>query len=135
MNERREPGGSCLSAEEAAGLKKGVAEFNAGHFFECHDTLEEVWSGLRGPARNFVQGLIQVAVGFYHLGNGNSGGALSMLERGLARLEQCGPSCCGLELRGLRRELAAWRGRVAAGAGYPERLEELLKLRWTEGEG
>lgn len=118
-----------LSEEERRSLEKGVAEFNAGYFFECHDTLEEVWSGIRGPAREFFQGLIQVSVGFYHLGNANRGGALTMLQRGLKRLSRYPDRYCGLELARLRREVAEWRARIEAGEGFPEDLDQLPKYR------
>jgi predicted metal-dependent hydrolase len=118
-----------LSEEERRSLEKGVAEFNAGYFFECHDTLEDLWMGIRGPSRDFFQGLIQVAVGFYHLGNGNRGGALTLLRRGLKRLETYGDGYCGLELRELRDDLRSWLGRIEAGEGFPEGREGLPQYR------
>lgn len=122
-------GGPALSEEDRRGIEKGAAEFNAGYFFECHDTLEEVWSGVRGPARDFLQGLIQVSVGFYHLGNGNREGALRMLERALKRLARYPETYCGLALGDLRREVADWRARIEAGEGFPEDLGRLPKFR------
>src|ERR1700737_4766824 len=74
-----------LDEEERRLFDKGGDEFNRGFYFECHDTLEEMWTGLRGPTRDFFQGLIQVSVAFYHLGNANSVGASSMMRRGLKR--------------------------------------------------
>jgi predicted metal-dependent hydrolase len=118
-----------LSEEERLSLEKGMAEFNAGYFFECHDTLEDLWMGVRGPSRDFFQGLIQVSVGFYHLGNGNRGGALTLLRRGLKRLETYGDRYCGLELRELRDDLRSWLARIEAGQGFPEGLEGLPKYR------
>jgi predicted metal-dependent hydrolase len=82
--EIREP---SLDPEEQRAFLRGVEQFNAGDFFGCHDTLEELWSGVRGPSRSFFQGLIQVSVAFYHLGNGNLGGTASMLRRALQRFE------------------------------------------------
>jgi uncharacterized protein len=121
----------ALGEEDHRGLEKGVAEFNAGYFFECHDTLEDVWSGIRGPLRDFFQGLIQVSVGLYHFGNGNRGGALTMLDRGLTRLAKYPDRCCGLDLLGLRREVAEWRARIEAGEAFPEDLDRLPKYRLT----
>jgi predicted metal-dependent hydrolase len=118
-----------LSEEERLSLEKGMAEFNAGYFFECHDTLEDLWMGIRGPSRDFFQGLIQVAVGFYHLGNGNRGGALTLLRRGLQRLDTYGDRYCGLELSELRDDLRSWLARIEAGEGFPEGLEGLPKYR------
>jgi predicted metal-dependent hydrolase len=79
------PAGLSLSAEEDQAFRRGVAQFNRGEYFECHDTLEEVWAGVRGSGRDFLQGLIQVSVAFYHLGNANPAGARSMFGRALAR--------------------------------------------------
>ena len=94
-----------LSAEERAALDRGVAEFNDGFYFECHDTLEDLWSGLRGPSRDFFQGLIQVAVGHYHLGNANGAGAASMFERALRRFEQYPERYFGFDLEQQRAQL------------------------------
>ena len=68
-------GDPALTVEERVALDKGVSEFNEGYFFECHDTLEDLWTGLRGPSRDFFQGLIQVSVAFYHLTSRNLAGA------------------------------------------------------------
>jgi predicted metal-dependent hydrolase len=101
-----------LSEEERAAVARAVAEFNAGLYFECHDTLEEVWSGVRGPARDFFQALIQVAVGHYHLNGGNGGGARRMFERSLARLERYPERYFGFDAEGQRVELRAWIRRL-----------------------
>lgn len=104
-----------LDAEERRLFEKGVAEFNTGYYFECHDTLEEMWTGLRGPSRDFFQGLIQVSVAFYHLTGGNMAGAESMLSRALKRFERYPDRYFGFELGAHRRELERWRDRVRAG--------------------
>jgi predicted metal-dependent hydrolase len=93
-----------------------VDQFNTGYFFECHDTLEELWSELRGPCRDFFQGLIQVSVGFYHLGNGNRGGATSMLQRALRRFADYPERYFGFDLGSHRAELEGWLQRIEAGS-------------------
>ncbi|MES1211857.1 MAG: DUF309 domain-containing protein [Acidobacteriota bacterium] len=118
-----------LSDEERRQVAEGMAQFNQGLFFECHDTLEDVWTGVRGPARDFFQGLIQVAVGFYHLGNDNRGGAATMLRRGLSRLAKYPEAYGGLALGRLRGEVQEWLERVESGdASFPKTLEALPKL-------
>lgn len=112
-------GGPQLTPDERAQLERGVALFNARLFYECHDTLEELWSGLRGPERGLVQGLIQVAVGFYHLGNGNRAGAVRLFERGLQRLAGQPARGAGLDLAGLRAAVVAWRDAVISGGALP----------------
>jgi uncharacterized protein len=106
-----------LDDEEKRALVKGVAEFNAGLFFECHDTLEDMWAGVRGPSRDFFQGLIQVSVAYYHLGNGNTAGAESMMRRALKRFERYPERYCGFDVQGQRERLSAWLARFASGEG------------------
>jgi hypothetical protein len=119
-----------LSAEDRAAFEKGVAEFNAGHFFACHDTLEEMWSGVRGPSRDFFQGLIQVAVAFHHLSNGNLAGATSMLGRALERFAKYPDRYFGFDLAAHRAELLAWRERLAEGRVGEPTLADLPKWRF-----
>ena len=101
-----------LDEAEREAFRRGVDEFNRGLFFECHDTLEDVWSGIRGPARDFFQGLIQVAVAFHHVSNGNAAGALSMIDRALGRFRAYPARYFGFDLDAQRAELLAWRDRL-----------------------
>ena len=109
----------ALSESEQKELARGLAQFNDRLFFECHDTLEEVWSGVRGAPRDFFQGLIQVAVGFYHLGNGNPGGARTVLRRSLERLARYPPRYAGVELEPLRAAVGEWLSALDAGTPAP----------------
>jgi predicted metal-dependent hydrolase len=118
MAEPREP---VLDPQERAAFAKGVREFNEGYYFECHDTLEELWSGLRGESRDFFQGLIQVAVGHYHLGNGNAAGAHSMFERALARFAKYPARYFGFDLERQRAELRELLRGLAADVAPSER--------------
>ncbi len=72
-------------------LAKGIAEFNSREFFLCHETLEELWKDYKAQDREAIQGIIQIAVGFYHLDRDNQKGALKLFERGLRRVEKFGP--------------------------------------------
>lgn len=117
----------ALGAGERAAFARGVAEFNDGLFFECHDTLEDMWAGIRGPSRDFFQGLIQVSVGFYHLGNGNLGGAESMWTRALKRLGRYPDRYSGFDLGAHRGEIRAWIERVRQGAVEGLSLADLPK--------
>jgi uncharacterized protein len=123
----REP---SLDSEERSALLRGVEQFNGGLFFQCHDTLEELWSGIRGPSRGFFQGLIQVSVAFYHLGNGNLGGAASMLRRALARFEPYPARYSRFHLDDHRTELRRWLERVERGDLDGLRLADLPKWRF-----
>lgn len=91
-----------------AQLHRGIEEFNKHYFFEAHDTLEDLWHGTRGHDRLFVQGLIQVSVGFYHLFNQNYRGASSQLSKGAAKLRAYLPVHRGIHLEAFYREVEKW---------------------------
>lgn len=76
-------------AKTPARFEEAVALFNQGEFFECHEVLEDLWRPLpAGPEKMFLQGLLQVGVGFHHWKNGNHTGAKNLLAAGLEKLEQ-----------------------------------------------
>lgn len=89
---------------------QGIEDFNRQLFFEAHDAWEELWMETRGERRLFYQGLIQTAVGFYHLSNANYKGGCSQLGKGLAKVERYLPSFHGIDTQALvltiRRALA-----------------------------
>ena len=60
--------------------------FHAQLYFEVHELLEPYWLRAEAGDREGLQGLIQVAVGFQHLANGNVSGARALLHDGCARL-------------------------------------------------
>lgn len=76
-----------------ADLLKGIHEFNAGEFFEQHETLETLWRATDTDIRYLYQGILLVGVGFYHLGRGNYHGAQAKLAAGIAMLEWFTPVC------------------------------------------
>jgi hypothetical protein len=67
-------------------LAEGLRLFNAGEYFAAHDAWEELWTGYRGPWRNLLKGLIQVAVALYHFERGNLVGARKLRRTSQAYL-------------------------------------------------
>lgn len=88
---------------------KGIEEFNRGQFFECHETLEEIWLEENGEDRRFYQGIIQIAAGYFKWEQGVSRGAIKLWRAGLEKLESYGPVHLGIHLdtftRGVRSNL------------------------------
>jgi predicted metal-dependent hydrolase len=84
---------------------RGIEEFNRQFFFEAHDTWEELWMETTGSHRLFYQGLIQTAVGFYHLSNRNFKGASSQLGKAVSKIEQYLPEFLGIDTERLVRSL------------------------------
>jgi hypothetical protein len=75
-----------MEAQRDPRLVKGIQEFNQGLFFECHETLEEIWLEEHGDDREFYQGIIQVAAGFYKWEQGVLIGAVKLWRAGLQKL-------------------------------------------------
>ncbi|KIL36265.1 hypothetical protein SD70_31760 [Gordoniibacillus kamchatkensis] len=82
----------------------------ARDYFECHEVLEELW--LEEGRSPLLQGLLQVAVGLYHHGNGNVSGAIKLLTAALEKLEPQPDDALGIDLAGLRRESAAYLAKL-----------------------
>lgn len=80
---------------------KGIEEFNQQLFFECHETLEEIWLEEHGDERKFYQGLIQVAAGYFKLQQGVPAGALKLWRTGVEKLEVYGPIFFGINVDSL----------------------------------
>jgi hypothetical protein len=79
-------GGAVRRSGLDEALERAAALFDAGLHFEAHELLEPHWRA-GGEAREALQGLIQVAVGYQHLANGNHAGARALLAEGAHRLE------------------------------------------------
>jgi uncharacterized protein len=75
---------------------KGIEEFNDRLFFECHETLEEIWLEDHGYDRKFYQGLIQIAAGYFKLEQGVPPGALKLWRMGLEKLAPYRPIHLGI---------------------------------------
>jgi len=83
------------------GLIAGIEQFNAREFYDCHETLEEIWLAEPGTIRTLYQGILQVGVAFYHQARGNFRGATSLLETGIAYLRPFAPRCMGIDVQAL----------------------------------
>lgn len=97
-------------------LDRAAALANHGLFFEVHELLEPVWFRAAEPERTALQGLIQTAVAFHHLENGNREGARSLLALGVAKLAEAG-SALPLPIRGWLDELRPVLSSLARGEG------------------
>ena len=68
-----------------------LEELNRGEYFACHETLESLWIPEKRSVREIYQGVLQIAVGCYHLtARANWVGAVNKLEEGARRLERAG---------------------------------------------
>jgi CheY-like chemotaxis protein len=84
-------------------LLHGVEQFNAGEYWECHETLEALWVAETREVRELYQGILQVGVAFHHLKNCNFPGAMKLFRRGLPRLRGLPDVCQGVRVADLAR--------------------------------
>lgn len=87
-----------MEVEYDGRLIKGIEEFNHGLFFECHETLEEIWLEEHGTDRELYQGIIQIAAGYLKWEQGVLIGAIKLWRSGLKKLEGYGPEHLGIKL-------------------------------------
>lgn len=108
-------------------LQQGLGLIAAHEYYEAHDALEEEWRDAPAPERDFLQGLIHVAVAWHHAGNGNAAGAGRQLAKAARRLEAYRPHHRGVDVDRVLGQVEAARARIDAGA------VELLPVRIDRG--
>ncbi|MGP0129617.1 MAG: DUF309 domain-containing protein [cyanobacterium endosymbiont of Rhopalodia musculus] len=83
---------------------RGIEQFNYREFYSCHNTLEALWMDAVELDRQFYQGILQIAVGCYHLENHNWRGAVILLGEGIRRLSSYQPDYREIDVSSLVRE-------------------------------
>ena len=95
----------------ADALARGAALFNQGLYWEAHEAWEELWLELEDEPKLFVQGLIQVAAGYFKATvQMQPRGCVKLLTTALEKLDPMPPDFLGVETRrflpAVRRTLA-----------------------------
>jgi hypothetical protein len=98
-----------------------LAEYHGTRdYFECHEILEEHWKKhADDPLAELWHGLIQIAVGQYHLRRGNREGARKMLRSAWDRLPEPLLNEAGLDGAMLRAWLDEAASLLERGEGIP----------------
>lgn len=90
-----------MSNAHSEALRLAAEQFNRGEFYACHDTLEALWMEAVDPERRFYQGLLQTAVAYYHLQNGNRRGCMILLGEANRKLADFLPTYAGWDVQAL----------------------------------
>jgi uncharacterized protein len=106
-------------------FQRGLALFNRGQFFACHEVWEELWLRSVDPDKGFYQGLIQAAVAILHAERGNLRGAVSTWRKARAKLDPLPGSHMGIALGEFREALA----KFFEDAGYSTTLPRRPAIR------
>lgn len=85
---------------------QAIDTFNQGEYYNCHDQLEALWIEAIQPEKTLYQGILQIAVALYHLGNLNWRGTVILLGEGLHRLSNYPDEYNNLDLGQLRSDTA-----------------------------
>ncbi len=113
-------------------FREGVRLFNERKYFECHDLFEEIWMSEEGSESEFFRALIHLAVGCYHMNNGNYRGAKSQLIKAVQKLEPYEPEYQDIQISSLLecfRNVILDVERVVQGQIQPEDIHELPFIR------
>jgi uncharacterized protein len=110
-----------------AGVLRGIEEFNAGQYFEQHETLELVWRAELRPIRELYRGVLQIGVGCLQVERGNAIGAIKMLDRAVKWLQPFRPVCQGIDVDRLLEDAARLREEIERrGADQIDRVDRRL---------
>jgi predicted metal-dependent hydrolase len=88
-------------------LIKGIHEFNAGAYFEQHETLETAWRNEPGPIRHLYQGILQIGVAYYQIQRHNYLGAHKMFQRAWQYLDPLPTVSQGVDIAQFRADTRA----------------------------
>jgi predicted metal-dependent hydrolase len=112
-----------MEAQYDPRLLKGIDEFNQGLFFECHETLEEIWLEEHGEERRFYQGIIQIAAGYFKWEQGVPAGAIKLWHSGLEKIEPYAPVYLGINVESfvaaVKENLTELKAIQEKGEAYP----------------
>ena len=79
-----------FSARHLKKVSKGITLYNSGHFWECHEELEEHWLEDMGDDCRYVYWvIIQLATAMLHWRDGNLSGAKGMIKKAKEKLLLC----------------------------------------------
>jgi predicted metal-dependent hydrolase len=100
----------------ADSFERGLELIRAGEFFAAHEELEDAWRAAEQSERDFLQGLVHVAVAWYQAGRGNRVGCERQLEKARRRLAPYAPAHRGVDIAALLTQLEAAAKTVESGS-------------------
>ncbi len=105
-----------VASERLDSLERGLELIRAGEFFAAHEELEDAWRAAEPDERDFLQGLVHVAVAWYQAGRGNQVGCERQLEKAGRRLAPYAPAHRNVDVAAVLRQLEAAKATVEKGS-------------------
>jgi predicted metal-dependent hydrolase len=117
-----------------AQLREGVRYFNAGRFFDSHESLEDFYLRTEEEHKPFLEGLVQLAAACHMFTDlGEVKGPVRMIRQAIIRLENYQPNYLGIRVGGLIRSLEEWTKLLEAGSeadsAHRHRIPK-IRLHW-----
>lgn len=109
------------------GFAKGITAIRDGEFYLAHDLWEDVWHGYRPSDRLFLQGLIHIAVGSYHVQCQNARGSHSQLGKAITKMRPFGPRHWGIDVNRILTRVEALQQTSVAGPDIQNFLSAVQK--------
>jgi predicted metal-dependent hydrolase len=97
------------------GLERGLELIRAGAYFDAHEELESEWRDAPTEERDFLQGLVHVAVGWLHAERGNQPGCERQLSKAARRLAPYAPRHRGVDVARVLDQVALAATSAASG--------------------
>jgi hypothetical protein len=98
------------------GLSEGLALIRSGAYFDAHEELEDEWREAPPEERDFLQGLVHVAVAWLHAERGNRNGCDRQLEKAARRLGPYSPHHRGVDVATVLEDVERARSVVTSGS-------------------
>ena len=98
------------------GLDEGLRLIREGAYFDAHEELEDEWRTAPAAERDFLQGLVHVAVAWLHAERGNRNGCERQLVKAERRLSGYRPRHRDVDVDRILDDVAAARRLVAGGS-------------------
>jgi uncharacterized protein len=97
-------------------LERGLELIRGGEYFEAHEELEDEWREAPSEERDFLQGLVHVAVAWLHASRGNRPGCERQLEKAARRLDPYRPRHRGVGVDAVLDQVDEARQTVRGGS-------------------
>lgn len=97
-------------------LAAGLELMRRGKYFEAHEELELAWRAAPPEERDFLQGLVHLAVAWYQAGRGRRVACASQLQKARRRLSSYGPEHRGVDVAAVLAQVDRAACLVAAGS-------------------
>ena len=101
----------------------GLKAFDSHEFYDAHEYWEDLWSDYRLSDAKFIQGLIQLSVGYFHISNLNRNGAIGLFNKCIPKLEEYSPEYRNIDISNILEC-------VQTSLNYLDKNDDLSQFDW-----